>query len=399
MAEIKQYINLEPDSNDASLGRIKKVKLTMQNKVCSLVYVFLEGDGGNKDKSKLIADNRAGIGASGVEKTMTVTGVDGSIEFDLVLSNYGGDKFKVTASMDPAGKKDIVEVSDTYVVWKKLYYQLSSMKPSFVFALDKVIDEYKKHFIEIKPTSSITVPHKENLETNELATYRGHFAKKKSPFEAHIVLIDRQCDSDSKRFRQKITKLKDILPYAEDAWPFADFLVKAEAKVGSGVYTAGKIVVTRVATGIEVDIAGLAVDPTKVDVWVDIKIKVLAGEYTGDASFPPHVFIAVGKPRSVASKSKTVAHEIGHGIGMVPITGHDLHYENVNGGMGNHCRFGATPNQKSAGQGGTFTGTYMNGTCVMYAFSSEHYTYCATCKEFVREAKLYESSMKARKWG
>jgi hypothetical protein len=130
-----------------------------------------------------------------------------------------------------------------------------------------------------------------------------------------------------------------------------------------------------------------------------VKYRILRGEYTGDATYPPHVFIAIGKPRSEDSKCKTVAHEIGHGIGMVPRSGHSLQYDNANGGSGSHCRSGASPNQPSKAQGGAFTGTYSNGTCVMYAFSSEHYQFCATCIEFVKKAMLFKSDMQGRGWG
>ncbi len=397
MAEIKQYINLEPDSSDKTLGRTKKVKVTLENDAAAIVYLFLSPDDENKDPVQLKSINRAGISASGIEKTMTITGADKTIEFDLVLSNYGGDKFKVKASLDSQGEKDIKEISDTFVVWKKLFYQLSCMKASFNFALTKVTDEYKKHFIELEETASVIVPHKENLETDELETYRGHFKKKKTPFEMHVVLIDRQCDSTVKYFNHTMTANKNILLYVQDAWPFADWLIEAKSSVSGADYISGNIIVTQVAGGIEIDVTSLGVDARKVE--VDIEIKTLKGEYTGDASFPPHVFIAVGKARSDESKSKTVAHEIGHGIGMVPSSGHTLHYENRNGGMGNHCRYGADQNDVSAAQGGTFSGTYTGGTCVMFAYSSEHYTYCATCKEFVREAKLYKDSMETRKWG
>lgn len=399
MPEIKQYVNLEADSSDTSRGRKKNLKIQMENKIATPVFIFLESDPGNKDKSKLKMENRAGIDASNIEKTMTISGIDSSINFELVLSNYGGDKFKVKASTDPQGKTDVKEITDTYVVWKKLYYQLSSMKPSYNFSLSNVTDEYKKHYIELEETNSIIVPHKENLETADLKTYRQYFKKQQSPLEVHIALIDRQCDSEIKRFKQKIALTKELIPYSEDAWPFSDFLVTALCKIGNETYKPGGIKVTQVANGIEVSITDPIIDPSKVDVYIDVSIKVLQGEYTGDASYPPHVFIAVGKPRSDSSKSKTVAHEIGHGIGMVPKTGHSLHYENQNGGMGDHCRYGADQNENSAAQGGTFKGTYTNGTCVMFAFSSEHYKFCETCKEFVRESLLYRDNMKARKWG
>lgn len=399
MAEIKQYINLEPDGSDKALGRTKKVKVTMENDAASLVYLFLSPDGANENPVSLKADHRAGIGAPSIEKSMTISGVDKTIEFDFVLSNYGGDKFEVKASLDVEGKTDLKKISDTFVVWKKLFYQVSSMKASLNFSLDNVKNEYGRHFIELEETSSIIVPYVENLETAELPTYRQYFKKQKSPFEMHVVLIDRQCDSDAISFDHKMTSVDEILPYSDDAWPFSNWLAGAQSSVAGAAFIENNISVTQVPEGLRVNISGLGVDPTKVDVQVQIVIRVLEGEYGGDASFPPHVFIAVDKYTPHDMLSMTLVHEMGHGIGMVPKSEHPLHYNNSNGGKGNHCRHGADQNDVSLAQGGVFRGEYSNGTCVMYHAQSKHYKFCDTCKKFVRDAMMYEQDLNSRGWG
>lgn len=400
MPEIKQYMNLEADGSDESHGRVRKIKLAMATKKSSMVFLFLKPDAGNKAAKDLKVEHRAGIGAVNTEEFATPTEADGTLEFNLLMSNHGGDKFSVEAAMDAKGKEGAKPIPDTYVVWKKLYYQISKMKSSFGFPFDLVKGEYEKHFIELEETSTATVPHKENLETEELDDYHKHFKKAKSPFEAHVVLIDRQCDSQQKQFNDiEVKKKKIVLPYPETAWPFSDWLVTAESRVKGGRFEKGKISVVQKSGGIEVDISGTGADPSKDSVVVNVTIKTLKGEYTGDASVKPHVFIAVGKARSDASKSKTVAHEIGHAVGMVPRSGHDKQYSNDNGGLGSHCRSGASPDKKSKAQGGSFLGKYSGGTCVMFAYSSEHYTFCSTCKDFVIDAELYKTSMNSRGWG
>jgi hypothetical protein len=190
-------------------------------------------------------------------------------------------------------------------------------------------------------------------------------------------------------------------PAGTEGWPFADWLVYAKWKTAGQPWQAG-VAVTKVAAAggpaLRVDLSGIPADPTKTPIDVDVRVKTLKGEYTGDATYPPHVFIAVGKPRSADSICKTVAHEIGHGIGMVPTGGHTLQYDDRNGGMGSHCRDGASPNLPSKAQAGAFAGKYTNGTCVMYAYSSNHYRFCDTCKKFVRKARLFKSDMQTRGW-
>lgn len=395
----KQYVNLEKDNSDESFGNTKTIKVCLEKKACSPVFLFLDPDKGNKAPKELILSSRAGVDAVGSIKTTKMSGADGVLEFDLILSNYGGDKFSVKASMDSSGSKEVKVLGETFEVWKRLYYQLSRMKPTYSFPFDKIVDEYKDHFIELEETCTASIPHKENLETHELKSYRSHFKKTKSPLEVHVVLIDRQCDSQENRFRKTLTAKKSVFVYSEDEWPFSNWLVEARSRVGGSAYETGKISVIQKAGNIEVDISALGVDPSRTSVNVDITIKTKKGEYTGDATYKPHIFIAVGKTRSDESKSKTVAHEIGHGLGMVPKKDHDLQYSNANGGMGSHCRHGATPDKKSKAQGGAFSGKYTGGTCVMFGYSSESYQFCDTCKEFVKEAVLIESQMKSRGWG
>jgi hypothetical protein len=402
MADLKQYINLEPDGKDKRLGRTVQVKTKISVKKARTVHLWLKPEGGNLDPAKLNGGGQAGIGGPGDVRAPSITADDGSLSFQLVLSVQGGDKFSVEVSRDRAGKKKKPH-GDKYEVWRKLYFQLSRMKATYSFSEGSLIGEYQKHFIELEKTSTELVPHKDNLETPELPTYQHHFKKVKSPFEAHVVLIDRQCDSKANRVRTGQNQYIEVypLPRGSQPWPFADWVIHARWRPAGGAWQPGGVV-TRVLHGgvhhLRVDLSALPTDPTKAAVEIDVSARTLVGEYTGDATYPPHVFIAIGKPRSEDSKCKTVAHEIGHGIGMVPRRGHALQYDNANGGIGSHCRHGANPNVPSKAQGGAFTGQYSSGTCVMYAFSSDHYQYCPTCIEFVKKALLFKSDMQGRGW-
>lgn len=400
---IKNYVNMEPASATPAFGRRVECKAKINVSKRVMVYIILVPDPKNRDPKKIKLENRAGIDAPGRAMLAKMTESDGTVTFDLFLSIYANDKFSVKVVKEKKGHKGAKETGVTHEVWKKLYYQTSKMKASFDFPFSLVLGEYKKHNIELEATATKIVPHKENLETRELGAYRAHFKKTKTPFEAHIVLIDRQCDSKRSVTVANCTTQKKFveIPQDEKDWPFQDWIVNALATdvVGKTATPTLTRTTRNKKRGIEIDLGGSGLDLTTAPVTVGIEYKTLAGEYTGDASFPPTVFIAVGKPRSDASKSKTVAHEIGHAVGMVPTRGHDLQYSNDNGGMGSHCRHGADQNEISKAQGGTFAGQYTNGTCVMYAYSSEHYTFCDTCKEFVREADLTKDKMKSRGWG
>ncbi|MBI3560169.1 MAG: hypothetical protein HY080_00415 [Gammaproteobacteria bacterium] len=400
---IKNYVNMETVSATPAFGRKIECKTKINVRKPVMVYIILVPDPKNKDPKKLKLENRAGIDSPGRAMLAKMTESDGTVRFDLFLSTYANDKFSVKVAKEKKGHKGVKETGVTHEVWKKLYYQTSKMKASFDFPFGRVLGEYKKHNIELEATRTEIVPYKENLETDDLAAYRAYFKKTKTPFEAHIVLIDRQCDA--KRFSSvgEVTAQKTFItiPPDKEHWPFQDWIVNTLATDTSGKTATPTLTRTtrNGKKGIEIDLSSSGLDFTTAPVTVGIEYKVLAGEYTGDASFPPNVFIAVGKPRSDESKSKTVAHEIGHAVGMVPTRGHILQYSNANGGMGSHCHYGADPDQKSIAQGGTFAGQYTNGTCVMYAYSSEHYTFCDTCKEFVREADLTKDKMKNRGWG
>ena len=400
MPEMKQYINLEPDPKEKRHGRIAQVVVRLNLKKARNVSVFLKPD---KKNEKLKGSERAVLDSPGTLRKRYTTEADGTLKVNLVLSTFGGDKFEIDASKDKDGKKG-KKHPDQYIVWRKLYYQTSRMKTSFSFPFSQIEKEYNNHFIELENTSVVNCPYKDNLETHELPSYQSYFMKKMETFEAHIVLIDKQCDSEMEYPQRILSTLKAFVPLSLPLWNLSDGWLKDDKwsySDGSGSGSGGFSVTPAQSagkTGVLVNFTGTAIDPTKKPVEVDLSIKLLKGSYTGDATYKPHVFIAVGAHRSDNSKSKTVSHEIGHGIGMVSLKGHDLQYDNRNGGMGSHCRYQATPDKPSMAQKGTFSGTYKDGKCVMYAFSSEHYQFCQTCKQHVLAAKLNKSAMKGRGW-
>lgn len=392
-ADAKWYVNLNADATK-KYGREVEIKATVSPTKSGVTVNFeLEPDAGNTDETKLSADQKASLSA-----TSATTDGSGVAKVTLTLSSCGLDKFRVVGSLDGVKKQ-----SGWLSVWRLLYYQQTRMDASYSFPFDKVTGEYADHGIELISSGAVVDgAHKDNLETAQLEAYAQTYHKKRQePFEAHILLIDRQCDSKTEPVAQTQNVVSDVYPFADDVWPFADWLVKAEWKKSSeATWDNTGIAVTKSADDeITVDLSSIGVDPTAESVEISVTVKLLKGSYTGDATYKPHMFIATGVPRSDASKSKTVNHEVGHGVGMVPTSDHDLQYANANGGMGSHCRKGATPDEKSLAQGGTFAGTYSGGTCVMYHASSEHYGFCDTCALHVKKGKMAETDMKGRGWG
>ncbi|GEM_PF-4830515 len=392
-APTKWMVNLNASAPD-KYGREIEVAAHITPAQAGVTIKFeIEEDAGNYDKTKLSSGDRGSVVTASAD-----TDSAGIAKSKLKLSLAGLDKFRVVANID--GFTDKRE-SGWHQVWRKLYYQQTRMKTTYSFPFTNVEGEYAKFGLELASSGAVVEgTHRQNLETKDLKAYATTWHKtRKPPFEAHILLIDRQCDSKLEALAADQTVVSKQYTFTTTVWPFSDWKVEAKWRKKGTTLWADIPAVTKAGSKVTVDLSTTGVDPTADTVEIDLEVKLLKGEYTGDATYKPHMFIATGTPRSAASKSKTVNHEIGHGIGMVPTSGHDKQYANANGGLGSHCRSGATPDKKSLAQGGTFTGEFETGTCVMFASSSSHYSFCSVCKPHVSTAKVAEADMKARKWG
>jgi len=341
--------------------------------------------------------NAAGGGARLVTTTAT-TDSTGVARVRLALSHCGLDRFRVTASVEGRKKK-----SGWIQVWRKLFYQETRMKGSSSFPFKNVTGEFDDYSIELVSSGAVvTAAHKKNLETKELRAFGRKYRKKRqTPFEAHVVLIDRQWDSMEEKIGGVQSVPRREYSVSRRLWSPSPWLVSAEWKEhGDLLWNGGGISVSKVSDWrVAVDLGSTGVDPTKTTVLVRVKVKLVKGTYAGDASYKPHVFIALAALGSNNSKAGTLNHELGHLIGLVPATGHSLHHDGRNGGMGDHCRHRASPNEVSLAQGGTFSGEYVNGRCVMYHTSTGRYAFCRTCGSFIRRCKLHAADMKSLGWG
>jgi len=316
------------------------------------------------------------------------------IELDLGLT--GGDDVTVHLGNSEACNHTKIKVTN----WRRLYYQVTRMKNSYPDPVASFAPEYKRHFIEWKKSRApVKGPHKSVMEISPMRKYGPrHWKKTNGPQEAHIVLCDQLKMSKSDSITTLMTTMKKEFTRAKNIWPHAGWLKDATYVEVPGLSVKDlKPMVTKNGKKIIVDFTGTGFDPSKTPVFISIKFKLLRATLGGEGGDPPHFYIATALAKGT-KKSMILVHEIGHGLRMVPSSGHNMHYENANGGFGDHCRTGADENQVSKAQGGTFSGTYTNGKCVMFAFTSNNTRFCGTCAPFIKKAKIQKKDMQ-REWG
>jgi hypothetical protein len=71
----------------------------------------------------------------GVFRKRVATDENGEAKVELHLSGFGGDEFEVKAYvLKPGGKKGKELLSQKYVVWRRIYYQVGRFKSGTVGA-------------------------------------------------------------------------------------------------------------------------------------------------------------------------------------------------------------------------------------------------------------------------
>jgi hypothetical protein len=138
---------------------------------------------------------------------------------------------------------------------------------------------------------------------------------------------------------------------------------------------------------VKIDLASFALKDVK-KIGVTISVNVVSGYKGGFTSSFGYIVMATKsafKDRTVEEVQRTLIHEIGHQIGMVP-DGEDLrldkhaHFYTEQGHQGRHCGNGASYS------GGAWSG---NPTCVMYGSSTAATSaFCPECEKAVRKVDL-----------
>ena len=449
MADYKQYVNLDPSSKDQLKDVVKRragkeiwVKAKLNKKIAGVPVVFEIKSGKDNvikslDSTNLSAAQRKelaklrkstpGLENPGSSKRRIMTDKNGAAVVKFVLSDFGGDEFEIKAYLK-AKKKNTELLSDKYIVWRRIYYQVSRFKdgpkgagrtgtlpaiPNFDWSPVKKELKERMHNIELVDDSSkdLITRRCNVLEKDEdlKKSAREGYDNKREPVTLRTVLVNMIAYSKPKQLTTVTVSENDpiTLTLAESLWKDeslpdkGDFVIDALWRHTSGSDTGWKAL----------DKAHVEmVNHNKIKIHFDkipkrhflhffrkaqvkIKVRLLKSSING-LSWYNTIWIAHENmhsgTRPLKEKLATTIHETGHFIGMVP-AGQTTHYTG-HGHKGGHCTTGLSATDKAKTE---YWG--LSGTCVMFGESAtgRKNEFCAKCDPSVRKAKIVLDKMPA----
>jgi hypothetical protein len=444
----KQYVNLDPAVPDQLKGLDKKragknitfiAKLKKSLAGHPIMFEVTLGaknisaslDTGNFTKKELRAIAKRAVGGAGLPgslKRRVMTDAHGKAKMKLVLSECGGDEFTITAYV-PKGKGKGKELkSETFVVWRRLYFQVSRFKSgpkgagrtgtlAEIPALDwaPVITEYeaREHNIELVDDSGTDLITRYcnvlDADPDYKKSAREGYDAKREPVTIRAVLVNQ---IGSPAFRQMVFPAvkEDVdltqsvnapLWFDESMDLKKDFIVEAKWRFkGDAVATEQDIPLDYIEavgkTKIKINFKDI---PKRhlFDFWrtatVRLKLRVSTGSTNG-VSWYNTVWMANENmhngARTVGAKQQTTIHEVGHYIGMAAAA-QSTHYVDHDH-TGPHCSTGLSATDLlSLHYGG------MAGTCIMFGESATSRVpkFCAVCDPFIRSRGIPAKTMPA----
>ena len=407
--EIKQYVNLDASDKDNTLGRVHKFTAKI-NKKKKDIPIYFSFEPGKKNRANLHADLQAKI-----EKSAK-TDEEGVAKAEFTLGRYGGDTFKILASLSSNLKHEsaTVKKSSLITVWRRLWYQLNHHKdvtpPSMATAKSKI-----KHvfidFVSESPIKHTKAPKgKVLVGSHNAATYHALRKSKHPNRSVHIILCDQQIDGNpglTNEVEVEFAKNTDhVLATKGGTYIMFNPPLQTGAKLFiSGSWNNPKTgksgTLTDDATKKTANIGVMSfhnkdfvkvelpanAGPTATDkVKVKVKVTVSSGPWGGDGGTAPHNLVVIDSNDTI--HTMCVLHELGHLMNMGPMaysvkcppgfkyTDHTKMYKS----NGAHCYSGGT----------LVGGKGKNGTCIMYHQLNKKckLKFCDLCEPFVRAQKL-----------
>jgi hypothetical protein len=419
MAIIKQYVNLDPTKAEqldgldkARAGKNVVIEATIDPKKAGIAVRF-EVTCGAKNVTR----------AGKTLNRVATTDDNGKATLLLPLSDNGGDEFTVNACLaEGENKNKLLGGTDTYVVWRRLYYQMSrfdagtpgagqpsgSMPAVPSLALDTVEVELaaRNHNIELvdKSTKALITRYANvltgaNNSQAEMASARDGYSATLEPVTVRIVVVNQIAEpkEDDVELLGLAYSVKVLVPFPVGLWADpsyaknADWLVTAMWRWGGS--RAWKLIAPEHTKKVgvqeaEIDLAGAGVNcrdeapDTKIDIRVEYRYK--AGGSTGQ-SFSNVILLAssaMNLPARDETKTKqTAVHELGHLLGMVPVDQSTYYWGHGHGGP--HCSKGLKDLTKSSY-------SKMSGKCVMYGEAGDTIpaTFCEVCDPSLRKSPV-----------
>jgi hypothetical protein len=407
--DCKQYVNLDADAAKTDHGRKYAVEAKIDQKKAGITVYFGFEPG---------PDNRENLD-SALEATITKsakTDVDGIAKVDFTLSRYGGDTFKVLASLSSDLKHPSATVikSKGITVWRRLWYQLNHHQditpPSMASAISKIKQVYIDFVAETPVKHSISPAGSVVVGRHNAATYHAKRNSNHNARSVHIILCDKQIDGNPGLTNEVEVEFEKATDYINATTGGTYIIMNPPLQAGAKLFISGSWnnvhtgksgTLTDVPADKSVDIGVVSYNnknfmkvelPTNAaptaskKVKVKIKITVSSGPWGGDGGTAPHNLVVISANDTV--HTMCVLHELGHLMNMGPMaysvncppgfnyTDHTKMYKS----NGAHCYSGGT----------LVGGKGKDGTCIMYhqLNTSCSLAFCAECAPFVRAQKL-----------
>lgn len=427
MAEIKQYVNLDPTKPEqldgldrARAGKTVSVVATVKPASAGVPVAFeIRRGAGNL--------TLAGVNTVRIETTND----QGKATLRFEMTEAGGDEFTITASVAKGPNKDQLLSSDKYVVWRRFYYQLSRFGAGAVgknqvgpitavgaLDLDPVKAELaaRKHNIELvdKSVADPLITRHANVLTDEddSRAYKDSGADgydaTREPVTVRFLIVH-QIATPKEAMISFAGQAKDAtasFKAPQSLWKDAtldetmDWLVSAEWSWSYNL-TWGPLAracLSKIGNKIILDLGAMKFPSRGASVFsetVEVRIKYrYVADQTNGVSWHNGVWLAsssmIGGARTAAEMQQTAIHELGHFIDMVP-TAQATHYKD-HGHQGGHCTTGlSAEDQLKASYGG------LPGTCIMFGENGERRLsqFCAECAPSVRKSPVKRSGMPA----
>jgi hypothetical protein len=412
----KAFVNLGSGKED---GRFVRITAQVEPKTAGVaVYFFLDQLGSLHPDEKELSDRTAGFSASvGANAPVTVkatTDKKGEARTTLRLSDYGGDRWKVLASLSE--KKDSTGglSTGTFEIWRKVFLELNTMAAApdgtnHRLDLTNMTSEYRRAYIEVvEAPPEDEIPYKDRCtDSYILETLRAYYGAEHSPNQIAVLLGSLVGEKSKKVLEAPAETGKTMfdhvfLPWEADKWlswgiatgwrktslfgrefhlPHVRFLSADNLKLvaaGVGEYCC-----------VVADIQGLGFDLTPPH-KVNLKASIYTVEQYGVAfSGTPFLCIPVGSVRrgnwSVDKRSEEevaegiLVHEIGHKVLMVP-TG--TKYAYTHPGQGTHCMAPDSPKKA-----GVYDEKGLHN-CTMHHSALGLKKFCDTCVRLLRANQI-----------
>jgi hypothetical protein len=448
---LKQYVNLDPNVADQLKGLDKKragkfvtfkAKLDKAVPGVPIMVEMTAGgsnisaslDSGNFTRVQLRALSRAAVGGMalpGTVKRRVFTDGKGEVKINLILSEAGGDEFTVKAYIPKFKGKGKELASETYQVWRRLYFQVSRFKSgpkgagrtgtlAEIPALDwgPVVTEFaaRNHNIELVDDSGTDLIKRHcnilDADPDYKSSARDGYVATREPVTIRAVLVNQIGTPAEEELVFPVVKEDEEVEQSTNSplWTDESMALKKDFIIEAKWRYKGEAVAAERDISLDCieapDIWTIKIHfkdiPKRhlVDFWrkatVRLKLRVSTGSTNG-VSWYNTVWMANENMhsgvRAVGDKQQTTIHEVGHYINMAAAaqsthyTGHDH--------QGPHCYTGlsATDVAKASYRS-------LGGTCIMFGegggpTSKRLPKFCTVCDPFVRTSAIPAKRMPA----